>query len=130
MEYVQRQFKERAPRFGIQKERLESSGIILGSSPCRFIPEEGDALQLETQSIVNISVGGIKLTVANPDKTVLDGMELQVEFQAPSAEKVYKLKGKVSWSEHLTGGNTWIGVELRPRPDVLNLFTELTGEEP
>lgn len=130
MEIIQQQFKQRSPRFGIEQERLEGSGILLNDSPCILSDADGDSFTLEIQSIVNISVGGIKLTVINPEKLVLDAMDLKVVFNAPSKGDVYKLKGRITWSEHLTGGNSWIGVELNPRPDVLRLFTELTGQQP
>jgi len=102
----------------------------LDSSPSVFSTEEGEAFQLKTLSIVNISVGGIKLTVVNPDELELSGLGVKLDFAAPSRQRVYKLKGRVTWSEHLTNGNSWIGVELLPRPDVLELFTDLTGRQP
>lgn len=130
MEKMVQGYKQRAPRFGIEPEMLKKSGVDLSTSVCTLLFKDGTDLVLGIQSIVNISTSGIKLTLTNPEQHALSGAGIELMVNAPGTGKMYTLKGDVCWSEHLTGSNSWIGVELKPRPDVLMLFTALTGETP
>ena len=130
MEDVKQQYLQRAPRIGIEPEMLMQSGIDIAASPCVFRFKDGSTKQLEILSIVNISTSGIKLTMVNREGLALSDTQLHLVMKAPAVGKEYVLRGQVCWSENLTGGNSWIGIELKARPDVLHLFTALTGQKP
>lgn len=129
MEQVQQQFKQRAPRYGIEAGAIRAAGLDLAASSCRFVCPDGSSIELGVCTFVNMSIGGIKLTVVNPERYDLQQAEMHYRLSAPGAGREYVLKGSVCWSEQLTGDNYWIGVELKPRPDVLHLLKALTGHD-
>lgn len=129
MEQAKQQFVQRAPRYGIEGEAIRAAGLDLAASTCRFTRGDGSSVELGVFTLVNMSSGGIKLTVVNPDRHELQQAEMHYRIAAPGAGKEYVLRGTVCWSEELTAGNFWIGVELKPRPDVLHLLKALTGHD-
>jgi len=53
----------RAPRIGVDPERVAAAGVDLGGSQCH-ITRDGLETPVQVTSIINVSVGGIKIIVS------------------------------------------------------------------
>jgi len=115
----------RAPRIGVDPERVAAAGVDLCGSQC-FITRDGLETPATVTSIINVSVGGTKLIVSGVlrDPKTDDKVALRMVHSGGD----WNIKGRVAWVQVITADQWWLGIELNVSADALNLFRTLTGE--
>ncbi len=115
----------RAPRIGVDPERLAGAGIDFSASQCHWA-RNGIETPASVVSIINISVGGIKIIVGGVlrDPKTDDKVVVSLVHSAGT----WTLKGRVAWVQSITAEQWWLGIELNVSADALQVFRALTGE--
>jgi len=112
----------RAPRIGVEPDRLAQHGIDFEASECHLVAA-GVQVDAKLASITNIAVGGLKVVLANvatppqKDSTII--------MQIAGRDRSWKIKGRLAWVSPLAGDQWWAGVEFSFSVDASDFYKAL-----
>lgn len=115
----------RSPRIGVDPKRLVEAGVDFSASRCHWQPE-GSEISATVVSIINISVGGIKIVVGKVARK--PQMDDKVSLSLVHSGGEWTLKGRVAWVQSITAEQWWLGIELNVSPDGVQMYHTLSGE--
>lgn len=115
----------REPRVGVDQERLDGLGIDLARTACETV-RDAVATPAQVVSIINISLGGIKIVVRGAVRDPKLEDKITLAFQGTGS--TWNLRGRVAWAEKLGNDQWWVGVELAATADAMTLFKALTAD--
>jgi hypothetical protein len=113
----------RAPRLGIDPARVAHLGLDFPASECCVV-QKGQPAEAKLVSITNISVGGIKVAIAEATRPPL--MNDSVVLKFVGRERSWNIKGRVAWVQAISGGQWWIGIEFAFTADATLFYKALT----
>ena len=116
----------RAPRIGVEVERIEAAGIDYVASSCHLTRDKVET-PAGVISIINISVGGVKIVIGAPVRD--PRMDDHVVVKLAHSAGVWTLKGRAAWVQLMTADQWWLGIELDVTADALQAFRLLVGED-
>jgi len=113
----------RAPRIGVPEERFTALGIDFAASECALV-ENKVAVDVKLTTITNISVGGLKVALADVprDPKINDTLIMRIAGR----ERSWNIKGRVAWVAPLSAGQWWAGIEFAFSADASCFFRALT----
>ncbi|MDR2734514.1 MAG: PilZ domain-containing protein [Spirochaetota bacterium] len=113
----------RAPRIGVPEERFAALGIDFDASECALI-ENRVAIDVRLTAITNISVGGLKVALADVSRE--PKKDDTIVMRIAGRERSWNIKGRVAWIEPLSAGQWWAGVEFAFSADASCFYRALT----
>ena len=124
---INRQFEQRAPRIGIDPDILKKLAVNLNNFKCEIISSDEKIHTTKIIALINISIGGLKIAVADYD--VFPEVKESIEMTFILSEKRYLLRGRIAWCEKITGGNIWLGIDLKHNQISIETYRLLNGED-
>ena len=109
---------QRAPRIGVDPARIAFHGIDFSASEAHLV-SAGVEISMKLDSIINISVSGIKVVAGDMAQPPKSGDSVVMSIKG--RERAWNVKGRVAWVDPLVGGQWWLGIEFVFSADALNL---------
>lgn len=115
----------RAPRIGVDETVMAGLGIDL--SRARVALTRGQETEAATlKQIINVSSGGMKIVCAG--FTLAPAIDDKLDLSIAGNAKDWTMRGRVAWTQDITGGLWWLGIEFAHTAAWMELFGLLTGE--